>query len=720
MSTTDSLRWLKQSVFLNYGVAVLAVIIALFIARLIQVQYEFEPFVLFILAMMFSTWYGGVKPGLLSVALSLLAFHFYLLIPHYPLGLEKEMPRLLFAGLTSVLIVLLGAAQRDATEALRESELHLRQIAENIREVFWMATRDLDVPLYVSPAYDSIWGRSVESLRQQPRAFFDAIHPEDREHAAAIIMGQREQEIDIEYRIVRPDGTLRWIRDHRFPVRDASGTVCRIAGVAEDITERKLAELALKQADDHLRLVLDTTPGQIHTGRPDGYLDYFNQRWLKYVGLSLEDLQGWAWTAAIHPQDVEEIVKKWRECLASGELFENESRVRRADGEYRWMLHRKVPLRDEHGIIVKWYGLSTDIEDRKQAEEALRKSESRLREAEQLANIGYWERDLVADRITWSDETYRIWGCPRQDRGLSQRELEETIHPDDRQLQRQVLTEAAKGSQRYDVEYRIVRPDGEIRFVNVRDDIEYGDAGRPIRIFGTVQDITERKRAEHALREAASQLEALSRRLVELQESERKELARELHDRIGQNLTALNINLKILATALPPQASDELRVRLVDSEALVESTAAAIRNVMSELRPPMLDDQGLEPALDWYAKQFSERTGIAVGVRGLVSAERLAPEMEIALFRVAQEALNNVVKHARASQVEIVLERSGSDYVMTVEDDGVGFEAAEIFATRQAGLGMVTMRERTQALGGKLEVQAGRGDGTRLTVRVPA
>jgi PAS domain S-box-containing protein len=252
MSTTDSLRWLKQSVFLNYGVAVLAVIVALFIAPLIQVQYEFEPFVLFILAMMFSAWYGGVKPGLRSVALSLIAFHYYFLIPIYPLGLEKEIPRLLFAGLTSVLIVLLGAAQRSATETLRESELRLRQIAENIREVFWMANRALDEPLYVSPAYESIWGRSFESLRQQPRSFFEAIHVEDREHAVAIIMEQREQEIDIEYRIVRPDGTLRWIRDRRFPVKDASGKVYRIAGVSEDITERKNAEEALWRSEQKL------------------------------------------------------------------------------------------------------------------------------------------------------------------------------------------------------------------------------------------------------------------------------------------------------------------------------------------------------------------------------------------------------------------------------------------------------------------------------------
>jgi len=117
-----------------------------------------------------------------------------------------------------------------------------------------------------------------------------------------------------------------------------------------------------------LRVLVDSLPALIHTGLPDGYLDFFNQRWLEFVGLRLEDLEGWKWTAAVHPDDVTGLVAAWRACLASGEPLEFEARVRRADGEYRWMLHHKVALRDECGQIVKWYGSSIDIEDRKRAE----------------------------------------------------------------------------------------------------------------------------------------------------------------------------------------------------------------------------------------------------------------------------------------------------------------------------------------------------------------
>ena len=124
-----------------------------------------------------------------------------------------------------------------------------------------------------------------------------------------------------------------------------------------------LQKIAARQRlENQLRLIIDTTPALIHTSRPDGYLDYFNKRWVEYLGVSLEDVEGWKWTNSVHPDDVKGIVERWRACLASGEIFEYETRVRRADGEYRWMLHRKVPLRDRDGNIVKWYGSSIDIE----------------------------------------------------------------------------------------------------------------------------------------------------------------------------------------------------------------------------------------------------------------------------------------------------------------------------------------------------------------------
>src|SRR5580704_12286863 len=188
-----------------------------------------------------------------------------------------------------------------------------------------------------------------------------------------------------------------------------------------------------------LQILIDSTPGLIHTGRPDGYLDFFNRTWLTYIGRSLEDLQGWKWTAFIHPEDVEGMVEKWRASLASGEPFLYEARVRRADGEYRWMLHHKVAARDGSGQIVKWFGSSIDIEDRKRAEVRLRgstqelqRSEFYLAEGQRLAHMGSWAFD-PAGFDYWSPELFRMHGLDSDGKPPSVQKYLDFVHPQDRE-----------------------------------------------------------------------------------------------------------------------------------------------------------------------------------------------------------------------------------------------------------------------------------------------
>jgi formate hydrogenlyase transcriptional activator len=196
-----------------------------------------------------------------------------------------------------------------------------------------------------------------------------ALHPKDIRRVvtnwrAGLAAGEPFED---EARIRRVDGQYRWFLIRNVPLREEQGSIVQWYGTGHDIDE-------LKQADDRLRLVIDTTPALLHSARPDGYLDFFNKRMLDYLGLPLEDVSGWRWTSAIHPDDVEDIVGKWRASLATGEPFESEARVRRADGAYCWQFHRKVPLRDQAGNIVKWFGSSIEIDDRKRAEDALRRS----------------------------------------------------------------------------------------------------------------------------------------------------------------------------------------------------------------------------------------------------------------------------------------------------------------------------------------------------------
>lgn len=355
----------------------------------------------------------------------------------------------------------------------------------------------------------------------------------------------------------------------------------------------------------------------------------------------------------------------------------------------------------------------------RESEASLAEAHALLNDAQKLAGLGCCEYSPEDGRIIWSDELYRIHGVEPQTFSPSYEAAMQLVHPEDRTACAQALKNALRDGDMFASEFRIIRPDGTLRYLRSLGEVLKDSAGRPFRILWSVLDITEHKQIEHALRSSAEQLTALSRRLVEVQEAERRQLSRELHDRVGQNLTALSINLDILNTTLAGDRHADHRARLSDSSALLESTVDSIENVMAELRPPMLDDYGLLPALHWYAKDFSKRSGIDVAVTGDEGAERLAPQLEITLFRIAQEGLTNVTKHARATRVEIALEQCESSCIMTITDDGVGIEAPSRNGVHRHGLGMVTMRERSQAVGGRFSVTSMPSGGTRIAITVP-
>jgi formate hydrogenlyase transcriptional activator len=251
-------------------------------------------------------------------------------------------------------------------------------------------------------------------------------------------------------------------------------------------------------SEDALRRAADTTPAFIHTARPDGYLDYFNRGWLDFFGKSLEEVCGWRWTETIHPDDVDGIVQKWRAALASGEPFEAEARVRCADGTYRALLHRKEPLYDEHGNIVKWFGSSIDIEDRKRAEEKVRERETELRQI----------LDLTPQHVM-------VFGPDASPRYANQVALEyfgvgleelladsriKFVHPDDRE---RFLAERGKGvleEKPHEFEIRLLRHDGKFRWFLHRRNPLKDEQGRITRWFATATDIEDRKQAEEKLR----------------------------------------------------------------------------------------------------------------------------------------------------------------------------------------------------------------------------
>jgi PAS domain S-box-containing protein len=269
-----------------------------------------------------------------------------------------------------------------------------------------------------------------------------------------------------------------------------------------------------------------------------------------------------------------------------------------------------------------------------------------------------------------------------------------------------------------EIELELVRKDGSMldafqRIAAVRDSQRTFLYTR-----ATVIDITARKRAETEARIHAEQLRAISQRVVEIQETERRELSAELHDRLGQDLAAINLNLHIIKDQLPAELRTKVGQRLDDSIALVERTVEVVRDVAGALRPLVLDDYGLAVTLKSHGEQFAARTGIRVLVESKHPVPRLQQETEMTLFRINQEALTNVLKHAKAGMVRLTLAADAENVFLTIADDGCGFDAESRTDHRTNGLGLLIMQERLRAVKGSLRVESRPGAGTSVIARV--
>src|SRR5271163_3737084 len=300
------------------------------------------------------------------------------------------------------------------------------------------------------------------------------ILPEDRCLAREIIERASKNGTDFEheYRLLLPNGAIKHVRALAQALQDASGNL-EFVGAVSDISEQRRAEAVIREQETELRQVVDTIPAIVWSTLPDGSNTYVNKRFVEYSGSSGEHMAGAGWKALIHPDDLERHAAKWMEAVATGKPVENEMRSRRSDGQYRWQLDRGVPLRAENRNIVKWYGVTTDIEDRKRAEGAtgtlsrdLQESKAKLEEAQLIAHVGYWEWDLTSNRVIWSDETCRIYGLQPQEYPIDIAVVGKLIHPEDLEFVFRVAEEALRGGLRTDAEHRIIRPTGEVRTVH--------------------------------------------------------------------------------------------------------------------------------------------------------------------------------------------------------------------------------------------------------------
>jgi PAS domain S-box-containing protein len=501
----------------------------------------------------------------------------------------------------------------------------------------------------------------------------------------------------------------RWYEVHAYPCP---------AGLAvhgRDITDRKQAEEELRASEQRHRLISELTSDYAYVCRvdPDGVirLESVTEGFTRVTGFTLAECEArGGWASLLHPDDLGPSRAHVEQMMAQQRGVVLEVRLLTKDGQTRWVRFSAQPVLDPaQGRVVRLVGAVQDVTERRQAEAAVRASEERFRRFMDNGPVVAWIKDDQG-RFAYVNRPWRDLYAPGPDDpvGLSHFDLwpadvAERFQAGDREVL------AADGPREFTEP--VPAADGVVRDWHVYK-FPFRDAAGRRYVGGMAVNVTERLHAEQKLQEYARQLQALSRRLLEVQEQERRALARELHDEVGQALTGLKLTLE--AAHHDPGGAGE---RLGEALALVQDLAGRARDLSLRLRPTMLDDLGLLPALLWYQERYTARTGVHVRLGHCGLGRRFAPAVETAAYRIAQEALTNVARHARVGEAVVWAEVEGGWLRLAVEDWGVGFDPAA--RTNGESGGVSGMRERAALLGGRLVVEAVPGAGTRVVAELP-
>ena len=472
-----------------------------------------------------------------------------------------------------------------------------------------------------------------------------------------------------------------------------------------------------------LRKAVEASGEVIFLADCEGIITYVNPEFTRLYGYTAEEVIGISTprilkSGKLSDRDYEEF---W-DILLSKNIVRGEFVNKSKDGRLVTIEGSANPILDENENIIGFLAIQRDITRRKQSQKALEEAH-----AFQQSIL-----DGISDPIMVIRGDYRVTLMNRAARQFSFNDAVEgnpllcyqVSHQSEKPCEGLEhpcpITQVRDTSKTVVVEHEHYQADGQLRLVEIIASPMVDLDGAFQGIIEVMRDITERRDAEKQLQQYTTQLRVLAIQLTEVAETERQRLAQELHDQVGQNLTALGININIIRSQLPEDVDQSLHFHLDDSSALVEQTTERIRDVMANLRPPVLDDYGLMAALRWYANQFVRRTDINVIVKGEILLPRLDSRVENALFRIVQEALTNSAKHARASKVTIRVDQESGFLRLEIADDGVGFDTSQSVDYDQGrGWGVLSMTERAEAVGGSCAINSNIGHGTQVIVEVP-
>ncbi len=604
--------------------------------------------------------------------------------------------------------------RKKAEEEIRERAVQLYTLSNSLPGMMtYQLVRETSGEMkfvYISESVESLMGYPVKEVIANAQLLYELIHPDDllRVKEAEEVSYRNMTVFEVEIRSNTKTRGMCWFYIRSVPRKMPDGSV-KWDGVHMDITERKKAEEEIVKARNMAEKLIDTLPGVFYFYDKNGKFLRWNKQFELVTGYSGEEISRMRPIDFYHEDTKAYIAEQIRGVFDKG--------VNDAEADFFTKEGKRIPYYFK-AVLLEYegkpclLGSGIDISERKRAEEELRRSEKKYKLLFQNNPMPMWMLSLPdLNVVDVNEAALKHYGYTRsQFLKLNAREMRpaEDVHRFE-----EVAVKQKKGI-RYSGAWRHLKKDGTIIHVEViAHDIEYDE--KPVRLI-LANDITEKLLADELLKKSLEDIRRLTEHVQRIREEERAHIAREIHDELGQQLTVLKMDVSWLNKKLGNK-DESVKERLTELANMLDGTVKTVRRISSELRPSILDDLGLIAAIEWHLREFEKRIGIIAEFDELAEENFIPEAIKTGVFRIFQESLTNVARHAAASRVKVTLNVKKDNLVLTIEDNGKGFNIEK--AKDKKTLGILGMRERTAMLGGSYEINSEPGKGTVVIVSVP-
>lgn len=618
-------------------------------------------------------------------------------------------------------------ARKRAESALRQSEEKFRHLVEMTSVVPWEMDPETGLFTYVGPQAREFLGYPVEEWTK-PDFWQRVVHSEDFKWVR-VVRGEaieQQQKFECEYRLLHAGGKIVWTREILSPLPGNDGHAA-FGGFMLDVSHRRESEESLRESQHFIEHIAAASPTISYLYDPRRrQCMYVNGRVPDILGYSkdaLSEMQPLFIVSLAHPDEVSahlEYFDSWG-SVSLRKVVEREFRLRNAGGGWVWFRSREcVFKRESHTGSLRVIGTIEDITLQKSTNDELRDNERIFRRLVETTGAVPFDFDMGTQRFTYvGPQAEEIFGHPLRS-WFNLEFWKSFVHSDDlNEGMRFTREHAANDGKDFQTEFRVRSAGGDLLWVRQIVHRSMDEDARA-HVRGYLFDVTAARLIEEERERSRIQLRALAARGQKMREEERVSIAREIHDELGKSLTLFTIDLSWLgsriAKTVPEEAKSALQEKIISMEDAVHTTLSIVRRILCSLRPPLLDELGLKEAIEWQMQDFSKRVGVRYEVDATQMTSLSADAITV-VFRIFQEILTNIARHAKASRIKVFLNEIDGDCVLRVEDNGVGFSEAELPGAKKFGL--LGMRERAWSVGGEVEIRGTPGRGTSVSLRIP-